>query len=234
MDPLATAMILAGVAGLAMPLGAGLAHVMERRLHPPTFHFITALGGGALLSAVALVLVPEGAESLGGPWTVLLFVAGGLAFFAIDQALAARGGAGSQLLAMLLDYVPEAAALGALFVVDPGTSVLLAGLIFLQNLPEGFSSFREIEEGARVPARKIILLFGALALLGPVCAATGQIFLLERPGILGGIMVFSSGGILYLIFQDIAPQTPLPGDWRPPLGAVAGFALGLAGHLATA
>ena len=45
------------------------------------------------------------------------------------------------------------------------------------------------------------------------------------------IMVTAAGGILYLIFEDIAPQAPLDHAWAPPLGAVLGFALGLLGHL---
>ena len=44
-------------------------------------------------------------------------------------------------------------------------------------------------------------------------------------------MLLSAGGILYLIFEDIAPQAPLERAWAPPLGAVAGFTLGLVGHL---
>lgn len=226
-------MVLAGLAGLAMPLGAALARMTERRLHAPTLHFITAFGGGALVSAVALVLVPEGSDALPAWIAVATFAAGGAAFLLLDRALAARGGSGAQLLAMLLDYAPEAAALGALFAVDPTTSGLLAGLIFLQNLPEGFSSFREIEDSARVPAGRIILLFSGLALIGPACAAVGQLVLSDQHGVLGAVMLFASGGILYLVFEDIAPATRLAGDWRPPLGAVGGFALGLAGHLMT-
>jgi len=53
----------------------------------------------------------------------------------------------------------------------------------------------------------------------------------NQPFILGGIMLFASGGILYLTFQDIAPQVPLEKHWMPAQGAVAGFALGLVGHL---
>lgn len=39
------------------------------------------------------------------------------------------------------------------------------------------------------------------------------------------------GGILYLVFQDIAPQAKLSRHWGPPLGAVLGFALGLIAEL---
>ncbi len=44
-------------------------------------------------------------------------------------------------------------------------------------------------------------------------------------------MMFAGGGILYLLFEDVAPQMPLERHWAPPLGAVAGCGLGLAGHL---
>jgi len=46
-------------------------------------------------------------------------------------------------------------------------------------------------------------------------------------------MLVSAGGILYLIFQDIAPQVPLGRHRWPAQGAVAGFALGLLGSLWT-
>jgi ZIP family zinc transporter len=47
---------------------------------------------------------------------------------------------------------------------------------------------------------------------------------------LAAIMLFAAGGILYLIFQDIAPQARLERHWGPPLGAVAGFLMGMLGH----
>jgi zinc transporter, ZIP family len=41
----------------------------------------------------------------------------------------------------------------------------------------------------------------------------------------------SSGGLLYLVFQDIAPQAQLRRHWFPALGAVCGFGVALAGQL---
>jgi ZIP family zinc transporter len=40
-------------------------------------------------------------------------------------------------------------------------------------------------------------------------------------------MSFAAGGILYLVFQDIAPQSKMQRHWAPPLGAVLGFAVGM-------
>lgn len=221
-----------------MPLGGFLAsreHIRNPVLRDEVLHLIAAFGGGALVSAVALVLVPEAAEALPALLAVALFAAGGAVFFAVDVMLARRGGSGALLLAMLLDYLPEAMALGAMLVADAATARLLALMIFLQNLPEGFAAFREIRRDAPPqgdsPAWHVLLVFLGLAALGPLCALAGLFWLAQAPGLLGGIMIFAAGGILYLLFQDIAPKAHSDQKALPALGAVAGFALGLAGEM---
>ena len=49
-------------------------------------------------------------------------------------------------------------------------------------------------------------------------------------GLTTGIMSFTSGGILYLTFQDIASQAKIENAWKPRLGAILGFAIGMIGH----
>ena len=66
--------------------------------------------------------------------------------------------------------------------------------------------------------------------LGPLAAWFGFTCLSAEPRVLASLMLFSAGGILYLIFEDIAPQAHLDRHWAPPLGAVGGFMLGLLGH----
>jgi ZIP family zinc transporter len=122
-------------------------------------------------------------------------------------------------------------ALGASLTLQSDTAILLAGLIALQNFPEGFNAFREVRAGTGARVFRVLAFFLLLALVGPACAAFGYELLGQSRQVLGAIMLFAAGGILYLIFQDIAPQAKLERYWAPPLGAVAGFALGLAGHL---
>ena len=71
-----------------------------------------------------------------------------------------------------------------------------------------------------------------MALLGPVAGALGYFLLSDAPSVVSGIMLFAAGGILYIIFQDIAPQVRLKKHWAPPLGALAGFLLGVMGEVA--
>ena len=128
------------------------------------------------------------------------------------------------------DFLPESLALGGMFAADADGAVLLALLIGLQNLPEGFNAWRELTM-ARVRAIKVLALMVLLALLGPVCGVVGWFWLVDHDAVLGAIMLFAAGGILYLTFQDIAPQARLEQHWAPPLGAVLGFALALLGSL---
>lgn len=67
----------------------------------------------------------------------------------------------------------------------------------------------------------------SLVVIGPLTGLAGYFLLAEFPSALGAVMLFASGGILCLIFQDIAPQSRLKRHWAPPLGAVAGFSVAL-------
>jgi len=67
----------------------------------------------------------------------------------------------------------------------------------------------------------------ALVILGPIAGLSGYFVLGSHPAALSSIMLFASGGILYLIFQDIAPQSRMQKHWGPPLGAVFGICLTL-------
>ena len=236
MPQLYEAILLALLAGAAIPLGGAIAaveHIHPYWLEKEFRHAVIAFGGGALLAAIALVLIPEGITGLSVLSVSVFFLSGAIVFLVIDYVIAVRGGTISQVISMLLDFVPEAMALGAVIAKDPSKAVLVAFLIGLQNLPEGFNAYREIKANRHFSGCKALSLFAGLALLGPISAFIGMKYLVENEVLLDKIMVFSAGGILYLIFQDIAPQAKLKKHWFPALGAVAGFLLGVIGYMMT-
>lgn len=228
-----TILVFTLLAGLCIPLGGLLASV--ERIHANWLeqefrHFVIAFGGGVLLAAVALVLIPEGKEKVADPFQVLLaFLLGGLTFFLLEFYLGKSSQQNPQFLAMLLDFIPESLALGGVFATGATAAPLLAILIGLQNLPEGFNAYRELKMQSRYTSKKILLRMFATVPLGPIAALTGHFFLSQHPALLGWIMLYSGGGILYLIFQDIAPQAKICRHWLPALGAVMGFAIALLG-----
>lgn len=219
-----------------MPIGA-LASAVEfiKRdwLESEIRHLIMALGGGALLAAVALVLVPEGAKGLSITGVAFWFTLGGISFMTLDILLDRIHTTMAQLAAMLSDFIPEAMALGAALASGSDIVLLLAGLMALQNIPEGFNSSRELKDSTGMKNAHIIAVYVLLALLGPICGLLGYYVLADKTTIVSAIMMFSAGGILYITFGDIAPQAKLENHWFPAVGAIAGFLLGLIGHLLT-
>ena len=223
-------MILMGwLAGLPIFLGGVLSRcenfpdgVAKREI----IHGIVGFGGGLLVAAVALVLVPVGLETLSLWPLVGSFILGAAVFCAVDRQLALRGGPVAQTLAMLMDFLPEAISLGALFAHNHRLGVLLALLIGAQNLPEGFNSYREMTAAGNSPAKAIRIMF-VLSFSGILAVLLGRFVLQPHAALVAGMMSFAAGGILYLVFQDIAPMTRMRRHWLPPLGASLGFAVGM-------
>jgi ZIP family zinc transporter len=207
-------------------------NIHPRWLETEIRHSVIAFGGGVLAAAVALVLVPEGVSYIASPaLATTIFLAGGVAFFLLEWFLGVRGREAPQLSAMLLDYLPESVALGALFSLQSPTAPLLAILIGLQNLPEGFNAHRELVAKGGTTSTRTLLMMVMLIPLGPLFGSLGWIYGANHAEFVGGLMLFAAGGILYLLFQDIAPQSRLSKHWAPALGAVLGFSTGMLGQL---
>jgi hypothetical protein len=81
-------------AGACVPSGGLLAYKEKIRpewLENEFRHFVIALGGGILIAAVALVLVPQGVEYVNYPiLSVFILLTGGVCFFVIERFLGAR------------------------------------------------------------------------------------------------------------------------------------------------
>jgi ZIP family zinc transporter len=101
----------------------------------------------------------------------------------------------------------------------------------LQNLPEGFNAYYELKQSSSIKNKKVVIIFTAMALTGPLCGIIGYLWLADMPQAISSIMLFAAGGILYSVFQDIAPQAKLERHWIPAMGATLGFLLGLLGHM---
>ncbi len=81
----------------------------------------------------------------------------------------------SQFAAILSDFIPESIALGGAFAISENNAFLLASLIALQNLPEGFSAYRELNESTTYHRIKIIKMFTLTAMLGPIVGISGYL-----------------------------------------------------------
>lgn len=117
--------------------------------------------------------------------------------------------------------------MGGMFALGSSNAPLLAVLIGLQNLPEAFNAYRELLAISHYSMRRTLFLMSLMILPGPAAGALGWIVADDYPAAVGAVMLFAAGGILYLLFQDIAPKARLARHWGPPLGAVLGFCFGM-------
>jgi ZIP family zinc transporter len=230
---LTTTLILALLAGLSIPVGALISTNTWFRttcFEHEIDSFVSYFGGGALLAAIALVLVPFGMEHNDILSAAAAFLAGGVGFWQFGSWMKSKGGTASQFTGMLSDFVPESIALGAAAATGSKTGYLLAALVALQNMPEGFAAFHEMLTGG-IPKRRLWPMFLTVPLVGPLAAWLGYACLSTSNYFLGLVMLFCSGGILYLIFEDIAPGSHLKYRNFPAIGAVSGFLLGMLGTM---
>jgi zinc transporter, ZIP family len=179
------------------------------------------------MAAVGLVLVPEGMQALPMIFIFLSFLSGVIIFLFIDQYMEKNGGTMSQLLGMVSDFIPEAITMGAVFSKNPKLGILLATIIGIQNLPESFNAYRDLKKNYSVRVCLLILL--VLSFSGVIAALIGYYLLSNMPMTVAALMLFCSGGIVYLIFQDIAPMAKLKKNWIPAMGASIGFLVGMTG-----
>lgn len=234
MGTLSTIIVYSLFSGLTVFLGGILSKLFngtakDGMMKNEILHTSTAFGGGIIIAAVAFVLVPRGMAALPLFPMIAIFTAGAMTFFFLDRFIERKGGSAAQILAMLMDFVPEAISLGAVFAHDINLGLLLAIFIGLQNLPESFNSYVELQHSGYSSRKSLWVLF-TLSFSGVIASLLGYYLLRNSPTIIASLMLFSGGGILYLIFQDIAPLSKLAKSWFPALGACMGFLIGMIGQ----
>ncbi|MGO2562176.1 ZIP family metal transporter [Psychrobacter sp.] len=227
--------LFSGFAGATVFIGGVLANIFDHHIKDSPFksqlvHTLMSFGAGIILSALALVLIPKGMEVL-SVWGVMAsFSLGAVLFMFIDRRLAKSGSQQATLLAMMMDFVPESIALGAVFAIEPQMAILLAVFIGLQNLPEAFNSFRDLVQSG-FSVKKTLAIFFILSFFGIISALIGHFLLSQHPSMTAYLMTFASGGILYLLIQDIIPESKLNSNYMTSLGATFGFLIGVVGEM---
>jgi zinc transporter, ZIP family len=194
---------------------------------------LTAFGGGVLLSAVALELVPEADEQAGAGLTAVGLLAGTAVFVALDgwltrdpememmrrsghaaaagramtmpaqQAEAARGEAIAA--GLFVDGVPESIALGLTIAEGEIGLALLVGIL-VGNVVEAYGAAQPIIVGGH-SRRFAVVLLGAIGVA--LAAATllgGTVLSDASPGVVGTAQAIAAGAVLAVVSISIIPH----------------------------
>jgi ZIP family zinc transporter len=236
--------------GLSLLAGAGAAAVV--RLPERVAATLTALGGGILLSAVALELVPEADAEAGPALTAAGLIAGTLVFVAVDawlsrdedtammrraghaaaagrpmempdRADAARGE--SLAAGLFVDGVPESIALGLTVASGEVGIALLAGVL-VGNVVESYGATQPIVAAGR-DRRFALGLMGAIGLaLAGATALGGSVLAGASPDVVGTAQAFAAGAVLAVVTITIVPHAFEEVSRLVASATIAGFVAG--------
>jgi zinc transporter, ZIP family len=241
--------------GLAVAgtLLAGAAVAAQTKLPERFAAFVTSFGGGILLAAIALELVPE-ADKRAGLWlTAAMFVAGTLVYVGADaylsrdrkmmavrrsahaaaagrpmemsgdMASAARGE--SIAAGIFVDGVPESIALG-LTLAEGGVGVALLVGILVGNLVEAYGAAQPIIAAGRSRAFAVGLM-GAIGVSLVGATVLGATLLSDASdSLIGSAEAVASGAVLAVVAISIIPYAFAEVSRWVAIATAAGFVAG--------
>jgi ZIP family zinc transporter len=232
---------------IAASLVVGALGAVALTLPGPVAATITAFGGGTLIAAIGLQLVPAADAQAGLGLTAAGLLAGTLAYVGVDVWLtrdvgmmetrracqaAARtadqepGGdaAKGETLALggFVDGVPESVALG-LTIASGGVGVALLAGIVVGNVVESYGATRLIVGGGR-SGRFAVTLLGALGLALAFATVLGGTLLADAtPELIGTAQAVAAGAVLAVVSIAIIPNAFGEVSRRVAAATVLGF-----------
>jgi zinc transporter, ZIP family len=214
---------------------------------------VTAFGGGILLAAIALDLVPEADERAGAWVTAGALLCGTLVYVAADALLtrdedmrmmrrSGHAAASGRAMAMpahsaeaargetiavglVVDGVPESVALG-LTVAEGGIAVALLVGIFVGNVVEAYGAAQPIIAGGHPRRFALVLLSAIGAALAVATVVGGTVLSDASPVLIGGAQALAAGAVLAVISISIIPYAFSEVSSRVATAAALGFVCG--------
>ncbi len=236
-----------GVGG-ATVLGAVIGFAFKKLSHKFS-DIVLSFAAGVMLAAAVLGLILPSLE-YGGKWGLLITVAGifagALCLNLVDKLVPhlhrlagaedenhPGGGKLSKVLlfvtAIAIHNLPEGIAAGVSFGSgNDAEALLIAGGIALQNIPEGMVIIGPMLAAGVSPKRTFLLAMGT-GLIEVVGTLLGYLAVTVATAILPFALAFAGGTMLYVISDEMIPETHAHGEQRGATYALlVGFCLMLA------
>jgi ZIP family zinc transporter len=224
------AIVLGGLAQSSLIL-SGLI-VYRVRIGDRVIGALAGFGSGALISAVAFDLVPQG--ELLADWQLALWMLVGAGLFVVaDRIVEARfgdeGGAGPLgiVVGSIIDGVPESAIFGIQIATGQPLSAAFVFAVFISNVPQALAPSAALATGGW-KARKMAAMWGIVV---AACAATAGLgyWLGSATGATGDrAAALAAGGLLAMLTDSLMPYAFEKGGAQAGIWTVVGFAAALA------
>lgn len=228
------------VASSSLVVGALIA--IRYDLAQRTIGLVMGFGAGVLIAVLSVDLAVDAYERSSGLVVAAGLLAGGVLFYAGDLLLA-RYGAGARkssggeqaegnpfamVLGVVLDGIPESAAIGVALIEGDKIGIAFVAAVFLSNLPESLSASSGLHKAGR-SAGWIIRVW---LLVAVVCALAAMLAfgLLDetQQNLIAFSLAFAAGAILAMLASTMMPEAFEHAGRGVALVTVLGFALGFA------
>jgi len=172
---------------------------------------LLAFAGGALVTAAAYELI-ERAFQIGGRWLVAgSLMAGAIIFagadFAFKTFTEGGGESGWSLLAsVILDGVPENAALGIVLLGSSGAGLALVAAFFASNFPQALSGTRNMLDDGYGLWKTFGGWCVVAVIVGGSVWAGNVLFAGTGDAVLAGLRAFAGGAILASLADEVFPD----------------------------
>lgn len=129
------------------------------------------------------------------------------------------------LFGIALHNLPEGLAIGAGLEASPDLGLVIAVAIGLHNVPEGLAIAGPLKTGG-LNNWKILLFTMAAGLMTPLGTAIGLVFFSISPLFIGGSLAFAAGAMIYIVNDELVPQSNSMNSHLSNAGLIAGLLLG--------
>ena len=212
---------------------------------------LLSFAGGIMLALTMFELMPEALE-LGSLFTVVVgFILGCTMMFGIDMILPHAHLSKSDELeienpdnfpetdravirtgylvffGLALHNLPEGLAIGAGLEASPELGLYIAVAIGLHNIPEGLAVAGPLKAGG-LSNIKVIFLTLCAGMMTVVGTAIGLLIMNISPLLVSGLLAFAAGAMVYIVNDELIPQSNALHNHLSNIGLFAGILLGFA------
>ena len=223
--------ILLGAAAQSSLILSGLV-VYAIRVPPKVIGALAGLGAGALVSAIAFDLIPEG-QVLDNAQLAVWLLLGAAVFVVSDRLVEARfgGEGGSDALGIVVgavvDGLPESLIFGIQIAAGLPLSVAFLAAVWVSNIPQALAPSADLA-GSGWPAGRLVAMWGVVVAACGLTAGLGYL-LADATGATGGrAAAFAAGGLLAMLTDSLMPYAFQRGGRQAGVWTVVGFAAAMA------